>query len=199
MKKVIFFAVAMMACTFAQAQTEGKVRVGLDMGAALPGDGGGFLFNLEGGYNLADNMRVGLRFGSAAFVKGVVLDSGDELESASVSANGSYIATFDYYLNNGGSFAPFAGAGVGIYNVASVGVSGGDTAEDFEGTVDAGAKFGGFVRGGFELGKFRMGLEYNFVPGSPLINSAGNEVGTMNNGYLGITLGFFVGGGWWGK
>lgn len=192
-------ALAVCTLTAVQAQEQGKVRVGLDLGAAIPGGGAGLLFALEGGYNIADNMRVGLRWGSAAFVKGVVLDSGDELESASVSANVSYMATFDYYINSGGSFAPYAGAGLGIYNVASVGIESGDTAEDFSGVVDAGAKFGAFVRGGFELGKFRMGLEYNFVPGSPLINSAGNEVGTMNNGYLGITLGFFVGGGWWGK
>lgn len=199
MKKVIFLAVAMMACTFAQAQTEGKIRGGMDFGAAIPGGGFGFHWALEGKYNLADNMNVGLRISSGAFIKGIVLDSGDDLESASVSGNVGYLGTFDYYLNNGGSFAPYIGGGVGIFNVASVGITGSDNAETAGAALEAGIKFGGLLRGGFELGKFRMGLEYNFIPGSPLLNTSGQEIGNSQNSYLGFTLGFFVGGGWWGR
>jgi hypothetical protein len=58
---------------------------------------------------------------------------------------------------------------------------------------------GGLLRGGFEWGKFRMGLEYNLVPKSTLQDTSGNNRGTISNSYLGIHLGFFVGGGKWGK
>lgn len=199
MKRIVFLAVAIFACTFAQAQTEGKFRGGLDFGGAIPGGGFGFHWALEGKYNIADNMNVGLRISSGAFIKGIVLDSGDDLESASVSANVGYLGTFDYYFNSGGNFAPFVGGGLGLFNVAAVGITGSDNAETAGSALEAGIKFGGMLRGGFEVGKFRMGLEYNFIPGSPLINTASEQIGNSQNSYLAITVGFFVGGGRWGN
>ncbi len=56
---------------------------------------------------------------------------------------------------------------------------------------------GALIRGGFEWGGFRMGLEYNFLPDSDLEDVDGNKVGTAKNAYLGIHIGFFVGGGKW--
>jgi hypothetical protein len=46
--------------------------------------------------------------------------------------------------------------------------------------------------GGFEWGKFRMGLEYNLVPKSTLQDTSGNNRGTISNSYLGIHLGFLL-------
>ncbi len=41
--------------------------------------------------------------------------------SAKVSANGSYVATYDYYFNKSGkSFVPYLGGGVGYYSIANV-------------------------------------------------------------------------------
>ena len=56
---------------------------------------------------------------------------------------------------------------------------------------------GGLIRGGIEWAGFRMGLEYNFIPDSDLENLNGDKVGTAKNAYLGIHIGFFVGGGKW--
>jgi outer membrane protein X len=45
--------------------------------------------------------------------------------------------------------------------------------------------------------KFRMGLEQ---PSTKIFaRQSGNNRGTISNSYLGIHLGFFVGGGKWGK
>lgn len=55
------------------------------------------------------------------------------------------------------------------------------------------------VRAGLELGKFRIGAEYNIVPPSDLQNVSGQVIGEAINQYYGITLGFFVGGGKWGS
>jgi hypothetical protein len=44
-----------------------------------------------------------------------------------------------------------------------------------------------------------MGLEYNIVPDSSLQNMSGAKVGTVSNSYLGIHLGFYLGGGKWGE
>ncbi|SDA55328.1 hypothetical protein SAMN03080617_00993 [Algoriphagus alkaliphilus] len=55
------------------------------------------------------------------------------------------------------------------------------------------------LRAGVELGKFRIGAEYNFVPTSDLQNVSGQVIGEAVNEYFGFTLGFFVGGGRWRK
>jgi hypothetical protein len=71
----------------------------------------------------------------------------------------------------------------GYYSIANVEVdsntSNGDVA------LDASGKGG--LRGGFEWGKFRMGLEYNLVPKSTLQDTSGNNRGTISNSYLEFT------------
>ena len=55
-------------------------------------------------------------------------------------------------------------------------------------------KFGGLIRAGFELGKLRLAASYNLIGKSDL--GEGVEV---KNSYLGISLGFYLGGGKWKK
>ncbi len=88
------------------------------------------------------------------------------------------------------------GGGLGYYSVASIAFDG-----DSSGTteLDAEGKFGAMIRGGFNWAGFKMSLDYNIVGQSDLQNFDGEVVGTTKNGYLGITLGFFVGGGKWGR
>jgi outer membrane protein W len=195
MKKIILTAMVVFAFGFANAQEEGKFRVGLDLGYAMPKGGGGILYALEAKYNLKDNMNVGLRWGGAAMAKSI----SDNLD-AEVSTNGVIAGTFDYYFHkSGSSFAPFVGAGVGYYTLGNIGLS----AVGNDLNLDASSKFGGLVRGGFELGKFRMGLEYNLIPKSTattvnVLNLTAGER-KIANSYLGISLGFYVGGGKWSK
>ena len=197
MKKIIVLAVLLMAFGTVSAQKEGGFRVGLDLGYTVPSNGGGgVLFSIEPKYNIKDNMNVGLRIGAAAMARDINTDNDNT--TAKVSANGSYVGTYDYYFNKGGSsFVPYVGGGAGYYTIANL------EFDDNNGTstdnIDASGKFGGLVRGGFEWGKFRMGLEYNLVPKSTLQDINGNSKGDVSNSYLGIHLGFYVGGGKWGK
>jgi outer membrane protein W len=196
MKKIILSACIAFFCVSSYAQKEGGFRVGLDLGVVPTNGGGGALFSLEPKYNIKDNMNVGLRIGIAAIVRDIN-DSG-ATTSAKVAANGSYVATYDYYFNGAGkSFVPYIGAGAGYYSIANVELD--DTNNSNDVNVDATGKMGGLVRGGFEWGKFRMGLEYNLVPESTLQDNNGNNQGTVANSYVGIHLGFYVGGGKWGK
>ena len=203
MKKNILSLVALMTFAFATAQEEGKFRVGLDLGYTIPsGGGGGILVSLEPKYNITDNMNVGFRFGSAAMVRNFSGSQSDGNVKANIASNGSYLATYDYYFKGSSSFVPYVGAGAGIYTLANVGFSSNDidsnTASNIK--LDATSKFGGLIRAGFEWGKFRMGLEYNIVPKSDLVDLSGKSYNvTAQNSYLGIHLGFYVGGGKWGK
>ncbi len=198
MKKIILAAVAVFSFANGHAQKEGKFRVGLDLGYTVPSNGGGgILVSLEPKYNINDNMNVGLRIGAAAMIRDLNTDG--EYTTVKVSANGSYVGTYDYYFNNSGkSFVPYLGGGLGFYSIANVEFDDANSDSD-DAALDATGKLGGLIRGGFEWGKFRMGLEYNLVPKSTLQNMYGAEVGTVTNSYLGIHLGFYVGGGKWGK
>lgn len=200
MKKITFFFVVATALLFStytvNAQEEGKFRVGMNFGVAMPSGGAGFMFDIEPKYNISDNMNVGLRLGAAIIAKAPKWDNDHNLESIQASANGSYVGTFDYYFPSGGSFTPYVGGGIGLFNIASVGYAEGDHGS--ASAVEASIKLGGVLRGGFELGKFRMGLEYDLIPSTALQDISGQKIGTMKNGYLGITMGFFVGGGRWG-
>jgi len=195
MKKIILLALLTLAFANGYSQEKGKFRVGLDFGFVPSDGGGGAMFSLEPKYNIQDNMNIGLRIGVAAIIRDLNTDGSSS--SAKVSANGSYVGTYDYYFHkSGSSFAPYIGAGVGYYSLANVEFD--DTASETINPEVTG-EMGALIRGGFEWGKFRMGLEYNLVPESTLHDMNGNNRGTVSNTYVGIHLGFYVGGGKWGK
>ncbi|UOB16137.1 outer membrane beta-barrel protein [Abyssalbus ytuae] len=194
MRKLLFVAgVMMVSLTSMNAQEEGKFRVGLDLGFASTSGGGGVLISLEPKYNLSDNMNVGIRLGSAAFARTLEGDGGSiDLD---VATNASYLGTFDYYFSKGNSIiAPYLGAGLGIYSLASSKVTISDSIGEESLDIEGKSEFGGMIRGGVELGKFRIGIEYNLIPKTDFDNGL-----EAKNSYLGFSLGFYVGGGKWKK
>jgi hypothetical protein len=198
MKKIISVVLITLALASGYSQEKGKFRVGLDIGYVPTGGGGGGLLSIEPKYNLADNMNIGLRLGAAGIAKDIQNNSTST--SAEVSANGSLVGTYDYYFHksgSGSSFAPYIGAGVGYYSLANVKVD--DTSNSSEISPAVSGVVGGLIRGGFEWAGFRMGVEYNLIPDSDLEDLNGDKVGTAKNAYFGIHIGFFVGGGKWGK
>lgn len=192
MKKIIFTIIALVSMSqLSHAQEQGKFRVGMDLGYAMPDGGGGILIALEPKYNIADNMNIGLRFESAAMAKNV------GLTEAELTASMSYSGTFDYYFNSGSSsFAPFIGAGVGYSSLGNLGAKFGDPEDEIDGSIEleVDGKFGGLVRAGFEAGKFRLAATYNLIGKTELAEGA-----DVKNSYFGISLGFYVGGGKWKK
>lgn len=197
MKKNILFIVALLLLfTNSYSQKKAGFRVGLDFGFVPANGGGGALFSIEPKYNIKDNMNVGLRLGAAAVIRDI--NNSGATTTAKVAANGSYVGTYDYYFNKSGkTFVPYIGAGAGYYTLANVEFN--DSANSDNVALDAKGKMGGLVRGGFEWGKFRMGVEYNLIPDSDLQDINGVTTGTVSNSYVGIHLGFYLGGGKWGK
>ena len=193
MKKIIVCMLFAVMAIGAFAQEEGKIRGGLNIGAAIPDGGGGVCLDINLGYNLKDNMNVGIRWGTAGMAKVDPLG-----ETGSVSANINFLGTYNYYFSSGTSpIAPFVGGGLGLYTVAAIAAGAGYT-------VDAGNRFGGMLTAGVEAGKFRLTLEYNIVPSSAVnVTSTPGSLVIKNdkikNSYLGITAGFYIGGGKWKK
>lgn len=162
----------------AQSTNYKAFKVNIGLGYAIPmntqgsGQSGGAAFSLEPQYRINDAINVGLRFEGAAIAN--VNSAGS---SANVSVLGSYTASGEYYFKPTG-FRLLAGAGAGIYTMASASVSSGSGGSVV--TVPATSTFGFYPRVGFETGHFRVTSEYNFV---------------KNGGYLAFKLGFFLGGG----
>ncbi|HWJ89917.1 MAG TPA: OmpW family outer membrane protein [Flavisolibacter sp.] len=182
MKKLSFLLafVAGTVAVNAQSKTFKPFKADLAIGYAIPGGSGakgGVLFAVEPKYALNDNIAIGLRFEGAVMARAAVDQTGNTVVG-DVKASGSYLLTGDYYLNTN-KFRPFVGVGAGLYSSAAAKI------DNTTGEVSAGTSFGAAPRAGFELGHFRMAVEYNIA----------GKTGTINNNYMGIKLGFFVGGG----
>ena len=196
MKKLLMSALAISAvvCVTAQDQTFKPFKVDISLGYAIPGGSGskgGVLFVIEPKYALNDKIAVGLRMEAAVVARVSGTNAAGEFENGEIKAASSYLATGDYYFNTN-PFRPFAGAGIGVFTVASASNNNGNEA------AGAGSKFGGMVRGGFETGHFRAAVEYNLVGSSDLpgFNSNGTPTTVKSkNGYIGIKIGFLIGGG----
>jgi len=158
-------------------------KIDASAGYAIPqasGAKGGLLFALEPKYAfLGDQLSFGLRLEAAILTP--VEDTSD-ISSQQSQANVSGLLTGDYYFNNN-DFRPFLGGGFGLYSVVN------QTGKD-EGALlpnaDFSNKLGIMLRGGFEWGHLRTGLEYNFV------SSNSSEA---KYGYFGIKVGIILGGG----
>lgn len=186
MKKFTFvFALVLLVSTFAFAQEYKKFKVGIGLGYAMAGgngSSGGVLFAIEPAYRLQDNLSIGLRMESALITRGFSesVPSGVSLDVAGI---GSYTLNGQYYFGSS-SFRPFLGAGLGLYSLAAVTVSGST------GSVAASeSKFGFYPRAGFDLGHFNVTLDYNLVPSTAVTG------GEFKNNYFGIRIGAFFGGG----
>jgi len=194
MKKLILILTIFLAATVVNAQSESErifkpFKVDVSAGVALPLGGnssakGGLLFVVEPKYAVAEQFAIGLRLEIAAMARGTVIN-GDEFEG-DVQGNGSYLATGDYYFTNN-QFRPFIGTGAGLYQIGTAKFNSMDPNNPVApGDVSTVNKFGFMFRGGFEVGHFRLGIEYNAVGKSKF-----NE----HNSYIGFKLGACIGGG----
>ncbi|AQG78609.1 outer membrane beta-barrel protein [Spirosoma montaniterrae] len=187
---VLFLSVAFSAT----AQEFKPFKVNLSVGIAKPlasGVSGGVLFAVEPKYGISDNLDLGLRAEWALVARGVV--SGGNTVTGDAGAFGSYLLTGTYLFGTNG-VRPFLGVGAGLYTIASAGTI---TIVDGQGpeqvTLTGATKFGGMIRGGIKAGHFVVGVEYNAVPTTS--NRLTNATIESKNTYLGIKLGFDIGGG----
>jgi hypothetical protein len=195
MKKISLSILLLSVFAIANAQHEFKpFKVDVSTGYAIPGGEGakgGVLFVVEPKYAVIPNVSVGLRWEIAVMARGAANQNANTAD-VDVKAAGSYLATGDYYFTQN-KVRPFAGLGLGIYSLAAV------SAYDNSASVGASSKFGQMVRAGVELSHFRVGVEYNIVPKTTVetVNANTGDVTTssIKNGYVGIKLGFTIGGG----
>lgn len=174
-KSSLLFLLLLIACTI---QAQEKVRtfkpfkLDLAVGAALPFDSklhSTTIIAIEPKYALNDKVAVGLRFEFANLGP-----SNSAVSFVDLNFTTSTILTADYYFNTN-KVRPFAGVGVGIYDVPAQDVENSDE-------LQSDAQFGFVTRGGIETGRFRTALEVNLT--------GKNELASFS--YIGIKAGFFL-------
>lgn len=205
MKKLIF---SLLLCVFVvslNAQEKGKIRVGGNLGLTIPAGGAGMAIDLlDIRYNILDNLNAGIKFGGAFMVRDAA-EIGENMGEVTMHVNSNFMLVGDYYFNKGTSiFAPFVGGGIGSFSVFDL-YAQVESGESYNYQYDelpvTSNTLGGALRAGFELGKFRMALEYYIIPQTPKYNVANimQPAGNSNNSYLSLNMGFYFGGGKWKK
>jgi hypothetical protein len=197
MKKPLLTTVVLLSVLFLHAQYDESplkaFKLDFSLGGAIPqgaGSKGGGLFAIEPKYAIVDQFNVGLRIEIAVMARAFPYSDGT-YSSTNVSVSGSDLATGDFYFTTT-TFRPFIGAGGGLYRLASASIDDNGYSTD----VASAYKLGAMIRAGFEVGHFRLAVEYNFVGNSAVqvTDNYGNLYSsTANNSYLGIKLGGWVG------
>lgn len=202
LRKERLFLITFLLCLFhLHAQEKNKIALGIETGLLISSDveSLGLLLHVEPKFKINENSRVGLRF-----ALGVNSRSAQEEDSFQYTIDQSIgntvysiLPTYDYYFKTDeNTFRPFLGLGLGYYFLNNQDVSRSpivnpDT-DVFTGAVNDGLGF--LVRSGFEIAKFRFGLEYNFIPKADIIIANGQTLGTVNDSYFGISIGLTLGG-----
>ncbi len=193
MKKLLTLSLILLCSKFAVAQYYDRdykafkidFSAGYSMIAKDSGAKAGAVFAIEPKFSPTDAYAIGVRIEAAMMAHGVGIDGLNG--SAVTQANTSVLLTGDYYFNGLNSMIrPFIGTGFGIFSEATV------TLKDSYGymkDVPASNKFAFMLRGGFEVGHFRTGVEYNMT----------NSINNINSNYLSIKIGWAIGGGFFDK
>ena len=181
------------------AQQWDEMKLAVEIGVLDLAEEGSFglFLNVEPKLRSSKNTSIGLRIGITA--NSLTYENFDSTQFTinEESGNGvvSFVPTFDYHWPNN-KFRPSLGIGLGSYLLVSfldiTPVSLNPSAEDVI-EVNVNYRIGLLLRGGFKLGRSRIGLEYNFVPKSDIELPSGQKVGIVDRSYLGLSVGFTIG------
>ncbi len=192
LKKKLFLTTLLFCLLNVNAQ----VTLRIEPGVLLETDSNnlGLLLNIEPKVKVYENSVIGLRFGISINPQKFEIDDSSQFFIDDLDDNGiiSFVPTFDYYLNEN-YYRPYIGLGIGYYLFNNIDVSNRNGSLGIlEGSVNN--QLGFLLRGGLELGNTRFGLEYNFIPKADIEMPNGQIIGTVDNSYLGLSIGFIIGG-----
>ncbi len=186
------FRIIVLLCLF---NLNAQVKLRIEPGVLLETDSEnlGILLNIEPKVKFSENTIIGLRLGIAVNPQKFKIDNSAQFFIDDLDDNGiiSFVPTFDYYLNEN-NYRPYIGLGLGYYLFNDIDISSrNDSVEILRGSVNN--QVGFLLRGGLELGNTRFGLEYNFIPKADIKIPNDQIIGTVDNSYLGLSIGFTIG------
>lgn len=177
------------------AQDESNIKWQIEPGVLVLSDSENFglLLNVEPKIKISKNKVIGLRFGVALNTQKFKNNDRSQFNINDQQNNAviSFVPTFDYYLNEE-KYRPYLGFGLGYYLFNYTDVFRIGSVNALEGRAKN--QLGVLIRCGFESGNTRFELEYNFIPKADIEIPDGQIIGTVNNSYLGLSIGFTIGG-----
>lgn len=194
LKKNFILITALFCLVNLNAQVTFRIESGVLLGT--DSDNLGLLLNIEPKVKASENAITGLRFGIAINTQKIKIDNSSSFFIDELDDNGiiSFVPTYDYYLNDK-KHRPYIGLGLGYYLFNDIDISdrNNGSSDILEGSVKN--QLGFLLRGGLEIGNTRYGLEYNFMPKADIKTPNDQTIGTIDNSYLGLSIGFTIGGG----
>jgi hypothetical protein len=174
------------------AQEESRIKWRIEPGLLIASNSEnlGLLLNFEPQIKVSKNTFIGLRFGVALNSQKFKINDTTQffIDEQNDNAVISFVPTFDYILNDD-KYRLYVGFGIGYYLLNYIDVSKRNgSVELLEGDVSD--QPGILLRGGFEIGHTRIGLEYNVIPKADIELPTREIMGTVNNSYLGLNVGF---------
>ncbi len=152
----------------------------------------GLFLHVEPKIKISENAVIGLRFGLILNSQKFEINESSPFNINKEHDNAvvSFVPTYDYYLNKN-NIRPYVGLGIGYYLVSEIPI-----ANPSQGVSDGNVnnQIGGLLRTGVELGKIRFEIEYNFIPKADIEIPNNQIIGTVDNSYLGLSIGFTIGG-----
>ena len=191
LKKIVLFLIVLFGLFNLNAQVKLKIEPGFLL--KTESENIGLMFNVEPNIEISNNKVIGLRFGLALNPQKFETSDSSQFFFDDINDNAviSFMPTFDFYVNE--NYARlYLGLGFGYYIFSSVDLA--NPSDNItEGSVNN--QLGFLLRGGLEWGKTKFGLEYNFIPKADIRIPSGLTIGTVDNSYFGVSIGFTIGGG----
>lgn len=192
-KRILSFLIVLFSLLNLTAQQSQGIKLRIEPGVLLLSNTENLelLFNVEPKIEISDNKTIGMRFGVALnALRFKNISNNFFIDNESDNAIISFTPTFDYYLNNE-KYSPYLGLGIGYYIFSYVdAIRRNGSGDVLEGNMKN--KIGILLRGGFESGKTRVGLEYNFIPKTDIEIPNGEVIGEVDSAYFGVSVGFTI-------
>ncbi|MEM7084843.1 MAG: hypothetical protein AAF489_01595 [Bacteroidota bacterium] len=151
----------------------------------------GLMLNAEPHFKISERSSIGLRFGVALNSHKFEQNKNAQfiIDRNSDGAVVSFVPSYDYYFTKD-KVKPYLGLGLGYYLISYVAIAN-PTKEVSEGSVNN--QIGMLLRGGFDLGKTRFGIEYNFIPKADIEIPNDQPIGVVKSSYFGLSVGLNFG------
>ena len=193
LKKKLLLLILLLGLFKINAQETHNLSLRIIPGLLLLSDSDnlGLMLNAEPHFKISERSSIGLRFGVALNSHKFEKNKNSQfiIDRNSDGAVVSFVPTYDHYFTND-KVKPYVGLGIGYYLISNVAIAN-PTSEVSEGSVNN--QIGMLLRGGFDLGKTRFGIEYNFIPKADIQIPNDQPIGVVKSSYFGLSIGFSFG------
>jgi len=202
-KELLILNLLLFFSTNIIAQEKKDLFTGITLGiqTIYSENGSGSLgFTYEPTHSIDNTNTLGLRLGGS-FGFGRTIKSIDESrfrknpDLLNISFTGHVTATYEkQFRSNEKLFRPYIGIGIGYYITTKQSFEIINNDDQFSNEEDA--KTNGqilfLIRSGFNIGKFKLGLEYNYIPYVNFKISNREKVGTSKDSFTALTIGYTI-------